>query len=173
MTYQSRFGGALILLARQETRSYLKDPIDYFIFAGGKLLARDKRCSLPGDTRPQPCTRSRGLHRRRAVRAQGRRDARARRAHRRPCQGDSGGRQGRSARRCPAPCHQVLAVCAPNTHKVAAHLSLKRAGKRIQSGFPVAVSVFHTHTRTHTRLRGTLRCAPLKGSAAHNGPVSA
>lgn len=45
---------ALILLARQETRSYLKDPIDYFIFPGGKLLAeRQKmfptsRCQAPG-----------------------------------------------------------------------------------------------------------------------------
>lgn len=34
---------ALILLARQETGSYLKDPIDYFIFPGGKLLAERQK----------------------------------------------------------------------------------------------------------------------------------
>lgn len=43
VTYQSRFGARADTLALQETRSYLKDAIDYFIFPGGKLLAERQK----------------------------------------------------------------------------------------------------------------------------------
>lgn len=62
---------ALILLSRQETRSYLKDPIDYFIFPRGKLLAERQKMFPTQRYKATAFHTTEDLHKRRPIRVQG------------------------------------------------------------------------------------------------------